>query len=309
MQHWARVAIEEALAATGKPSNRLLHDLGRIVDLVENLEWHRFRTDELEDLAGQIVECSNLEDLTRLLWSASVELGFQHATVFVLRQGNGTAFSQRVCTSYPMSWIERYQEKSYQFIDPVMARAMVSDTPFLFSELAGNAPMVQAFWKDAEAHGIGRQGLCCTFELSGSTRISVSFSSSETDEVFEDTVRRNGQDATITARLMAETFCSLAGHGHGNNCPLTMTELRFLHMLLVADDPEDALRRMPGVGSKEAFQSAICKKLGVRSVLQAISVTSANRWFDELPYDVLDVSRPLPKPLEPDDADAEVRTA
>ena len=295
MQHWVRVAIEEALETTGRPSNRLLNDLGRIASLVENLEWHPFRTEGLEEVAGQIVECSDIDDLTQLLWSASIELGFQHATVFVLRQGGGTAFSQRVCTSYPLSWVQRYQEKAYQCIDPVMARALVSDDPFFFSELDNTVPMVRSFWKDAEAHGIGRLGLCCAFDLPGSTRIGVSFSSSEPEADFEDTVLLNGRDAIIMARLVAETFCSLARRGHNNNCPLTTTELRFLHMLLIADDPTDVLKGNWGVGSREVLQSSICAKLGVKSALQAISVSSANGWFDELPYDVHDVSRPLPR--------------
>ena len=297
MQHWVRVAIEQALATTGQPSDRLLNDLDRIAELVENMDWHRFRTDGLEDVAGQIVECSNIDEMTQLLWSAANELGFEHATVFVLRQGSGTAFSQRVCTSYPLAWVQRYREKAYQCIDPVVAHTLVSDEPFLFSELADSAPMVKSFWKDAEEHGIGRLGLCCAFDLSGSTRIGVSFSSSQSDASFRDSVHLNGQDAFITARLLAEAFCSLASSGHNNNCPLTTTELRFLHLLLVDDDPEEVLKYMPGLESKEKLQSFICAKLGVKSVLQAISIASANRWFDELPYDLQDVSHARPQLL------------
>lgn len=309
MQHWARTVIEEALSTTGQPSSRLLQDLARIVGLIENLEWHHFRTDGLEDVVDRIVECSDIDELSQLLCTASVELGFEHATVFVLRQGSGTAFSQRICTSYPMSWVRRYQERSYQFMDPVMARALVSDEPFLFSDLADSVPMIKAFWKDAEAHGVGRLGLCCTFELSGSTRIGVSFSSSQPEAAFRDTVRLNGQDALITARLLATAFCSLAHRDHSNDCPLTMKELRFLHQMLVADEPEEALKGILGVGTTEALQSSICAKLGVRSVLQAISVSSANRWFDELPYEVQDVSSAVPKPAEPREFAAEIRCA
>lgn len=298
MQHWVRLVIDEALATTGSPSNRLLKDLGRIVNVIENLDWYRFRTDALEDVADRIVDCSDIDDLTQLLWSAAIELGFQHATVFVLRQGSGAAFSQRVCTSYPLSWANRYQEKAYQSIDPVIARALVDDQAFLFSELPETAPMVKAFWKDAEDHGIGRMGLCQAFDLSGSTRIGVSFSSSRPEADFRDLVQLNGHDAIAIARLMADRFCGLTRKGHNSSCPLTTTELRFLHMLLVADDPVEVLKCVPRLGSTEKLQSAICAKLGVKSALQAISISSANRWFDELPYDITEVSRPRPRVLE-----------
>lgn len=295
MQHWARGAIDEALETTGQPFGRLLNDLDRIVGLIENMEWHRFRTDALENVLGQIAECSDNDDLTPLLLSAATELGFQHATVFVLRQGSGAVFSQRVCTCYPMSWVQRYQEKGYQSIDPVIARALASDEPFLFSELSDSVPMIKAFWSDAEAHGIGSSGLCCAFELGGSTRIGVSYSSSVSEAQFRDIVALNGHDAIVAARLMAETFCGLAGKGRNNNCPLTTAELRFLHLLLVVDDPADALKHMTGIRSKELLQFSICAKLGVKSLLQAISIASANRWFDELPYDMQEVSRVMPE--------------
>lgn len=108
---------------------------------------------------------------------------------------------------------------------------------------------------------------------------------------------------------MAEAFCDLASSGHINTCPLTDKELRFLHRLLLADDLEKALAHAPVAGPIESFQASICAKLGVRSVLQAISVSSANRWFDELPYDVQDVSGVVEKQPTPEKLDRETRCA
>ena len=296
MRHWVRAVLETATEEGGQLSEETRRDLRRVISLIEDREFYSFRTAVLEDLASEIVECTDLEELSTLMWNVATGCGFEHATVFVLRQGDGVAFRTRISTSYPLNWVERYQTKSYQFQDPVVAHAQTCDTAFLFHELSTDSPMTRAFWEDAEAHGVGRNGICQAFSFSSGTRIGVSFASAKSDEEFLHTVALNATDALCLAQIGAEAFVYLARISQPSSPSLTAAELRFLHLLVTADDPQDAMSVTPGFGSNKSLQASIREKLGVKTIVQAVALASAHRWFDDLPYDVQDVARATADP-------------
>lgn len=294
MRHWVRAVLDEATDGSGGHTPETHRDLRRIISLIEDREFYSFRTPVLEDLANEIVECTDLEALSKLMWSVAVQCGMQHATIFVLRQGDGVAFRTRISTSYPLEWVERYQTKSYQFQDPVVAHAQTCDTAFSFHDLSTDNPMTEAFWEDAEAHGVGRNGLCQAFSFSSGTRIGVSFAYSRSADAFRQTLALNATDALCLAQIGAEAFVYLARISQPSNPSLSAAELRFLHLLVTGDDPQDALSVTPGYGSNKSLQASIRSKLGVKTILQAVALASANRWFDDLPYDVQDVAHATP---------------
>lgn len=295
MRHWVRAVLDRLVASSQGLPEETHRDLRRIISLVEDREFHAFRTPVLEDIANELVDCSDLEALSKLMWSAAAECDMQHATVFVLSQGDGVAFRTRVSTSYPLDWVARYQSKNYQFQDPILAHATNCDAPFLFSDVPVDNPLTEAFWQDAEDHGIGREGLCQAFSFSNGTRIAVSYASATTEDAFRETVALNGADALCIAQIGAEAFVYLSRMSADASPALSAAELRFLHLLVTADDPEEALSVTPGLGSKRALQASIRSKLGVKSILQAVALASANRWFDDLPYDVQDVAHASPR--------------
>ena len=60
MRHWVREAVEEALSSSERPSARLVSDLKRTVEVIEELDWHFFRTVALDEIAGQVSECDDI---------------------------------------------------------------------------------------------------------------------------------------------------------------------------------------------------------------------------------------------------------
>ena len=300
MQHWIRSVLEDALRGHPPVSDTLKRDLGRIVGIVEAMDVHAFRQPELEHLCDQLSECIEIDVLSDLLGHAAELCGFLHASVFILTEGESIAFRTRVCTTFPVTWLETYGARNYQFVDPVVARAIGDNGPFRFSDIADELPMTRSFWKDAERHGIGRDGICVAFDMPGGVRVGVSFTTDQDSECVSDLIRLNGLDAVCLARAAADAFVSLARVTPATPDCLTSGELRFLRRLVTGGDPETG-----PIAEQDA--TSICTKLGVGSVLQAVAVASANRWFDELPFEMADVSIAAPgsRDLEPDDAEAE----
>lgn len=68
------------------------------------------------------------------------------------------------CT-YPEQWIDRYLERDYVLLDPVVRRALTSLVPFDWAELPKKTKAVRDFFGESIEFGLGRQGL--TFPVRG----------------------------------------------------------------------------------------------------------------------------------------------
>ncbi|WP_458326278.1 autoinducer binding domain-containing protein [Roseobacter sp. A03A-229] len=293
MQHWARSVLEELLWANKDVSDRIRADTMRIVGLIEERDVHDFRTHELSEIADHLSVCTDLSDLSYHMWSLTTSLGFQHFAIFVLSQGPGMSFKPRICTSFNQKWIDRYVERRYQYVDPVMAKASKSDGSFLFSEAFSNAPMAVEFWADAKAHRIGQQGVCFAMTRPNGSRIGISFSADATEEKISETVLLNEYDLSFLAQLAADSFCFSAAGPSLPNDTLSVNELRFLQVLANSPDPKEALNVSSSFGSNESLQASIRSKLNVETVFQAIAIAASRGWFDDLPYDSMEILKPF----------------
>lgn len=290
VRHWVREVLEQAVDHDRPLAPSLFDDLKRIAAVVEEAQPYVFRSPDMERLAEAVADVADIDELSKLAWEIAVVAGFQHVTLFVLRQGDAAPFRRRVCTSFPESWIERFKVCNYQYVDPIVARAATSDRPFRFSEARGDGPIVEAFWADATAHGIGRNGLCFPVDLPGGARIAVSYVTANPAPVAEAAAQRNICDLHVISQMLVDAFGYLTRVSTDVSDSLTPVELRFLHMLMTSDDPEAALRVTPQYGSNRDLQAGIKKKLGVGSIFQAVALASVNRWFDDMPYDTSEVS-------------------
>ncbi|WP_299842239.1 autoinducer binding domain-containing protein [uncultured Roseovarius sp.] len=275
-------------------SEETIRGLKRIAELIEDIDVHPFRTTELSDIGEELSECTDLTELSELMWQAATTVGFQNFAIFVIQQGSNGAFRSRICTSYKDTWVNRYHEKAYQFIDPVIAQAAAEDGWFLFSELNSSAPAIECFWEDAETFGIGRNGLCFSISRKDGARIGVSFSTSNTKEKVEEVVRLNGFDLQFLAHLAVDCFCYASRGPSLSDDTLSLKELRFLYTLASSPDPTEALEISAGYGSNKALQSSIRQKLSVDTVFQALAIVSAKGWFNQLPFDQREVAKPFP---------------
>ncbi|WP_299508178.1 autoinducer binding domain-containing protein [uncultured Roseobacter sp.] len=293
MQHWARTVFEDLLWTNSEVSQQTRVDAMRVIELIEECKTHRFRTEELQKTANQLLECVEIEALAELMWSVTTSLGFQNYAIFVLNKGAHASLEPRICTSFSNDWIVRYIESEYQYIDPVMMKAGQSDGWFTFAQLDNNSPAVRDFWLDAEKYRIGRNGICFAITQSEGERIGVSFSSQAPQERIEHIVRKNGLDLCILAKLASDAFCFAASGPAIPDDTLTVVELRFLHVLSTSPNPQDALELSSCFGSNDALQASIRSKLGVDTVFQAVAIAASKGWFNLLPYEANEVLRPF----------------
>ena len=304
MQHWVRALFEELASANNKMTDKTRKDVKRTIEIIENSDAHYFRTHELEALANELSQSDGLNQLSELMWKITTSLGFQNFAIFVLQQGRNRTFEPRICTSCNAKWISRYVDQRYQYVDPVIARASEREGWFLFSDITTSSRSVESFWQDADKYKIGRNGVCFSMFREDGTRIGVSYTTQNSANYVEESVRTNFIDMFFLAQIASDTFCYAAiGEDLPDNT-LTEEELRFLHVLATSANPEDALRILPCFGSNASLQSSIKSKIGVETVFQAIAIAASKGWFDLLPYGANEIVKSF-SPLRGLEADYE----
>lgn len=294
MAHWANIILEDALTSNRAIPEHVEDGLKRIAKIVEVSDVVQFRTSEIEGIAEAISECEDLSELSQLLWQATISLGFQNFSLFVIDQGQYGTFPSRLCTSLKSEWLDTYFTKSYQYVDPVSLQASKADNSFLFTELKNSCPLIEEYWLDAEKHQIGRNGFCRSITRPDRSRLGLSFLTSADSEMTESTVRLNYHDLCIISDFGIEAFCHLSSNYVFCDANLTIQELKFLHMIATCPKPEIALLQRPCYGSNKSLQNSIRRKLGVDTLFQAVSIASSKNLFDNLPYYSEEVITPFP---------------
>jgi hypothetical protein len=286
VEHWIRSVLNDLVSEQLPIDSPLQADLRRIVEIVERADPYAYRSLELAELAGALEHATSLDELSGYMCEVAVAVGFQYGTVFVLRQGSGGMFRSRICTNYPSEWVDNYDARRYQYVDPIMLRVAEQDTAFEFRHVQNRSPAVAAFWKDAAAHGVGREGVCIPVTLPCGAKFAVSFATSSTAEEAAQNVARHLSDLYVISHTLADAFGYFARITQNTPDQLSAAELRFLHMLVTCESPDALLRA--NANTDFSMQTAITSKLGVATIFQAIAVAATRGWFDEMPYSTSD---------------------
>lgn len=286
--HWAAEVLRRAFRSEAAVPPALREDIARLCEIVQGLSYYEFRDLKLAELADALPDCDDLNAVADVLAQAGRVCGFDHASIFLLRHGEAISFDKRVCTSLPPEWLHTYDSERYQYLDPVVARAMSGGEPFLFSDLPDSAPMIQSFWTAAVAHGIGREGCCFVFDLDLDIRIGMSFTAEGTRDAAAATFEANRSDLQVLGDIACSMFVELAGMIRVDRTELSIDELRYLKGLISTTDPSGASALLQDADT-QALQRSICYRLGVGTILQALAVVGRERWFDDLPFDSKEV--------------------
>jgi DNA-binding CsgD family transcriptional regulator len=81
-----------------------------------------------------------------------------------------------LCT-YEKDWIDRYFERQYFCIDPVIRFGSERLLPVDWSELPDDTPAIRCFFGDAQEHGVGRHGMTIPIRGPGGERALFSVTS------------------------------------------------------------------------------------------------------------------------------------
>ncbi|WP_420585150.1 helix-turn-helix transcriptional regulator [Ruegeria sp.] len=102
-------------------------------------------------------------------------------------------------TTYPDAWAERYQEKNYHRIDPVILGCFQRFHPVNWKTLDWSGKAAKAFHKDAKTHGVGNQGYSIPIRGPAGQFALFTVNHSCDDKTWEQFIETHGRELILIA--------------------------------------------------------------------------------------------------------------
>lgn len=99
--------------------------------------------------------------------------------------------------TYPQHWIDRYLEKGYLKIDPVITGGLNSFQPMDWKKLDWSSKLARMFRADAIAHGVGNQGLSIPLRGPRGQYALFTVSHNCTDDIWSSFIENRRRDLIL----------------------------------------------------------------------------------------------------------------
>ncbi|WP_095587558.1 LuxR family transcriptional regulator [Actibacterium ureilyticum] len=113
-------------------------------------------------------------DIIAELCDIGRDYGIEHFTYFRADRTDSGEVETVIKTSYPASWFERYNERDYHRIDPVVQNGLRNFLPVDWSTIDKKEKRIQDFFGEASEHGIRDNGI--TIPIRDERNITALFS-------------------------------------------------------------------------------------------------------------------------------------
>ncbi len=161
----------------------------------------------LTDVLSGKLHCTLEEILERI----AADIGLTHISYVRFVAHSDTRLTD-VITTYSNGWQERYSEKNYLEIDPIIAYGSTAVLPFDWDELKNDDPTIVAFFADAIANDVGRNGMSIPVRNRSGSFSLVSLTSDHSSEDWIEYKNRN----IAKLNLMATHIDSAASFSRKN---------------------------------------------------------------------------------------------
>lgn len=184
-------------------------------------------TQELEGLFNQIQSASDLADLQIVTLALRQYFKVDHAVYHWVnsageRFGTGT---------YSQAWVDRYLERDYMKIDPVITGCFQRFDPVDWKQLDWTSRPAKAFLQEAISYGVGNQGFSIPIRGPAGQFALFTLSHRCDDETWSAFVEANRRDMLLVAHEMnrrALSFDDFDGEVHPALSPRELSAMTYL---------------------------------------------------------------------------------
>ncbi len=134
----------------------------------------------------------NTDDLADIMKDIAAECGLSHiAHLRLAADKSPEASLLTAVTTFPKEWQARYFMKQYIKIDPTIARGRTAVLPFDWETLERDDPAIINFFRDANRHNVGRNGISIPVRNRRNVNSMVSFTSDALRPAWETFKKQN----------------------------------------------------------------------------------------------------------------------
>ncbi len=233
-----------------------------------------------EKLLSQMEESETLDQIAAVFGQWPIEFGFDDATLLVLNEG-GRYMSHRVLSTLPDAWWTDYQALRLFDGDPVIDGILTREHEIYIDELIPEHDAPLRYLKAAQKHGIGSNGVIFKIVYPTGLAAAIVLNSQRSREYVRKQYRRFRDDLHAIAYATCDGLTYFSQIGVSNTAELSAEETHFLRLVAISEDPARALEMQCQYGSVNNVQAQIVRKLGVKSILQAVVVAARRGILDD----------------------------
>ncbi|WP_428849246.1 helix-turn-helix transcriptional regulator [Thetidibacter halocola] len=160
---------------------------------------------QLDGLIEHLESAEGLGDLQAAITGLRDQYGVNH----IVYHWVNAAGDQYGCGTYDQVWVDRYLEKGYLRIDPVIQGCYQRFHPVDWKRLDWSSKAARAFLQDAIDHGVGNQGFSIPIRGPNGQFALFTVSHNATDEEWEDFAEANRRDLILVAHYFNQKALEL----------------------------------------------------------------------------------------------------
>jgi len=221
------------------------------------------------DFYAQCESAQTLDEVAAALFEVAARAGFPHAS-YLCGASAAAPDTGLLLTNYPRKWRQRYIERRYHRIDPIIGRALRSVEPFRWSDplfRASMSPRQMRMFDEAKAFRLG-DGYAVPVQASIHVRASCFFASEHGD--IDPASCKAMRRVSVIAH---ENVCRVArlSDGHGEAPALSDREGACLNLYAHGlDDSEIAAELGIRVPTVRRHLELVKQRLGVKTRPEAL---------------------------------------
>jgi DNA-binding CsgD family transcriptional regulator len=149
----------------------------------------------LDGLIERLESAEGLDDLQNIIEELRDKYGVDHL-VYHWVNSNGEQYG---CGTYDIEWVNRYVQKGYLRVDPVIAGCYQRFHPVDWKRLDWSGKAARAFRQDAMDHGVGNQGFSIPIRGPNGQFAHFTLSHNCSDEEWEEFTKTNQRSLIVIA--------------------------------------------------------------------------------------------------------------
>lgn len=169
----------------------------------------------LEDLLSTLQAAATLEDLQSVLEALRDYYEVEH-TVYHWVNSVGERYG---AGTYSAEWVDRYLEKDYLRMDPVIFGCFQRFTPVSWRDLDWSSKPAREMWRDATEHGLGNQGFTIPIRGPNGQFALFTLNATSTDAEWDKFIDDNTRDLMILGHELNKKALEFEQWGEDENVP------------------------------------------------------------------------------------------
>ena len=224
---------------------------------------------DLSQILGDLESTSTLDELTSVAVQLRDKLQIDHMTYHWV-DGAGDQYG---FTTYSDAWDERYRDRNYHRIDPVILGCFQRFHAVDWKQLNWSGKAVKAFLQDAQEHGVGNQGYSIPLRGPGGQFALFTVNNSCDDIAWQAFVETFGRDLILVAHFLNRKALEFAKERQPDNMRgLAPREIDAMTWLALGDSrAQVAHSHSISEHTLRAYIESARSKLGAQNTTHAIA--------------------------------------